>query len=204
MADRGTKVTVRLTEQQRVLALRKMAQDRLTWQYLMSCAVSDYIIGEWEPTERDPLKGAERKRAWEVWGDTGFDPDDGLPALIEDGDDDVIDLEDLDDERFDWRVPQLKSWLEAELDQKITTASLYTMLKRHISKKPGQYQWKFTGPEDEDVIAIMELIEDGELERIRNERLQQLMEYKQKPLTEQKKREVQRKRREKARKRRAG
>lgn len=171
--------TVKLSEQQRYLWRRKLAARKESAQHVLSNMVNAYLLGEWEPPERPRLTRSQQQQAYRLWGEDGYDPDDGLPPNLDHGDDEATDLEDLQERPPRWGVRELQAYLNEVFDRDFRLSTIYVLLQEHFPRKKGQWAYAWSGEDDPEIPQIVEKIEEGEMDRIRDERLAKIGETKQ-------------------------
>lgn len=163
--------TVKLSEQQRYLWRRKLAARKESAQHVLSNMVNAYLLGEWEPPERPRLTRSQQQQAYRLWGEDGYDPDDGLSPDLDHGDDEATDLEDLQERPPRWGVRELQAYLNEVFDRDFRLSTIYVLLQEHFPRKKGQWAYSWAGEDDPEIPQIVEKIEEGEMDRIRDERL---------------------------------
>ena len=165
---------VRLTEQQKYLFQRKCAVRKESEQHVLTSAINDYLLGEWEPEMRPALSRERQIAAYEVWGEGGFDPRDGIDPEQVDPDDQAIDLQDLQEGPSFWDLRDLVVHLQEQLGREIRVSTLYKLLQKHFPREPGQWQYSWSGASDPQIPEIVALVEAGEMERLRDESLSRI------------------------------
>lgn len=172
--------TVKLSEQQRYLWRRKLAASKLSGQYVLQTMINAWLTGEWEPPERHPLTKKEQQQAYKVWGEDGFDPEDGLPPeLVDEDEADAIDLEELGERAPRWYIRDLQAYINAVTGRDVRLSTLYKFLQTHFPKNKRQWAYMWDGEDDPQIAEIMELVEEGELEVVRDENLAKIWQSKQ-------------------------
>lgn len=162
----------KLSEQQRYLWRRKLAARKETAQFVLSNMVIAYILGEWEPPERPRLTRKEQQQAYKVWGEDGFDPDDGIPSnVVDEDDEDAVDLDELSERPPRWYIRDLQAHLNNIFGRDYRLSTLYALLQEHFPRRKNQWAYCWSGEDDPEIPQIVQKIEEGELERIRDERL---------------------------------
>lgn len=171
--------TVRLTDRQWKLAKRKMADDQLTWQAILSAAVNAYILGHF---------GVTPSGRYTVWP-----PGSEAPAVEDPDGDGTVDLAELwqgappqgnprphssqDDPQQRqwgtggrrWGTRELAAHLRYETGRRVNLTVLRKLLRRHFSDVKDGHRWKFDGPGDPTVARCVDLVADGELDRVATE-----------------------------------